>query len=261
MDASAPSLGQVAAHLDDLLRTTEVPDYPGALNGVQVDHAGPVRRCAVAVDASLRTIRGAVDAGANLLIVHHGLFWGGMKPVRGRQYERLRSLLLHDIAVYSSHLPLDLHPTVGNNVLLAELLGLDPQEGFARFQTILVGVRGTTDIETSLLADRVRSISEREGGTLHAIGMSAGRRTRRWAICTGAGASSETLGEAVDSGIDTLIVGEGPHHTAVEAEELGVAVLYMGHYASETLGVRALGADLERTFGLPWSFVAAPSGR
>jgi len=253
-------LAALVHHLDTLLRTTEIPDYPGALNGVQVEHAGPVRRAAVAVDASLRTIQGAIDAGANLLIVHHGLFWSGVQPLRGRYYERIRRLLAHDVAVYSSHLPLDLHPTLGNNALLAAALGLEPAEGFARYQAIEVGVAGTSNVETTTLADRMRAIAEREGGSLVAVGVTPGRRTSRWGICTGAGASSDTLREASARGIDTLIVGEGPQHTAVEAMDLGIAVLYGGHYATETFGVRALGAELERTFGIPWSFIAAPTG-
>jgi dinuclear metal center YbgI/SA1388 family protein len=253
-------LTAIAQHLDSVLRTAEVRDYPGALNGVQVENIGPVRHCAVAVDASLRTIQGTIDAGANLLIVHHGLFWSGAQPLRGRQYERIRRLIAHDVAVYSSHLPLDLHPTLGNNALFADALGLEPIEGFARFQSIDIGVSGTADLETSTLADRVRAIAEREGGSLVTVGLTPGRRTRRWGICTGAGASSDTLREAAVRGIDTLIVGEGPQHTAVEAPELGIAVLYGGHYATETFGVRALGAELERAFGLRWSFIAAPTG-
>lgn len=255
-----PTLAQLSRHLDAVLRTSEIPDYPGALNGVQVEHVGPVRRCVVAVDASLRTIQGALDAGANLMIVHHGLFWGAAQAVRGRFYDRMRRLLTNDIAVYSSHLPLDLHPTLGNNVLLAGTLGLQPSDGFARFQSIMIGVRGRADIETSALVERARAVAEGGGGSLNAVGVTSGRRTRHWAICTGAGASSETLREAVEAGVDTLIVGEGPHHTAVEAEELGIAILYAGHYATETFGVRALGAEVEREFGIPWEFVAAPTG-
>ena len=261
MDIATCTLADVSQHLDGLLRTNDIPDYPGAMNGVQVEHAGPVRRCAVAVDASLATIQGAIDADANLLVVHHGLFWGGAQPLRGRIYERFKRLLSNDIAVYSSHLPLDLHPSLGNNALLAHALGLQPDDGFARYQSISIGVRGTSDLETDVLVARARSIAEREGGSLTAVGVeSSARRTRRWAICTGAGASSDTLREAHATGVDTLIVGEGPHHTAVEAGELGIAVLYVGHYATETFGVRALGAELERRFGVPWSFVAAPTG-
>ncbi len=256
---SAP-LAAITAHLDALLRTSEVPDYPGALNGLQVECRAPITRVAVAVDASLQTIQGALDAGANLLVVHHGLFWSGVQALRGNTYERFRRLLANDIAVYSSHLPLDVHPTLGNNALLARALDLDPVEGFARFQSISVGVAGLTDVATEALADRADALARAEGGALVSVGITAGRRTRRWAICTGAGASSDTLREAADANVDTLIVGEGPHHTGVDAAERGIAVLYAGHYATETFGVRALGAELERQFGLPWSFVAAPTG-
>ena len=260
MAHASASLARIAEHLDTLLRTSEVPDYPGALNGIQVEHAGPVTHCAVAVDASLRTIQGAIAAGANLLVVHHGLYWSGVQPLRGRFYERARLLLAHDIAVYSSHLPLDLHPTLGNNPLFARALGLKPSAGFARFQTIAVGVMGDADVETTTIAANARAIAEQGGGTLVTVGVEPGRRTRRWALCTGAGASSETLREAAAAGVDTLIVGEGPHHTGVEAHELGIAVLYAGHYATETFGVRAVGEELGRTFGLSWTFIPAPTG-
>jgi len=254
------TLADVSAYLDDLLHTHQVPDYRGAMNGVQVEHVGPVTRCAVAVDASSRTIEGAIEQHANLLIVHHGLFWAGAQPIRGYVYERVRRLIAHDIAVYASHLPLDLHPSVGNNALLAREIGLVPESGFGRFESIEVGVKGSCDLPTTALAQRCEQLARREGGHLVAVGVTPDRRTTRWAICSGAGASSETLREAKAGQVDTLIVGEGPHHTAVEAEELGIAVLYVGHYASETLGVRALGAEIERAFGIPWSFIAAPTG-
>jgi dinuclear metal center YbgI/SA1388 family protein len=261
MTSPSTALGEIAEHLDGLLRTAEIPDYPGAMNGVQVEHAGPVTRCAVAVDASLRTIDATIEHGATLLIVHHGLFWGGPQPLRGKAFERIRRLIANDVAVYASHLPLDLHPVVGNNVLLARELGLVPTAGFARFQGVAIGVMGDADMTTSELVARTSALSSREGGRLVTAGDGAAdRRTRRWAICSGAGASSDTLREAAAAGVDTLIVGEGPHHTAVEAPELGIAVLYAGHYATETLGVRALGQEVERVFGIPWSFVAAPTG-
>ena len=253
-------LHQIAEYLDTLLRTTEIPDYPGALNGIQIEHGGPVRRVAVAVDASLQTIQGAIDVGANMMVVHHGLFWSGAQPLRGRVYARFQRLLANDIAVYSSHLPLDIHPTMGNNTLFAHALGLDPTEGFGRFQSMTVGVRGEADLPTAALVARAEAVARTHGSALVCVGVAPERRTQRWAICTGAGASSDTLREATAAGIDTLIVGEGPHHTAVEAVELGIAVLYAGHYVTETFGVRALGAELGRQFGLPWSFISAPTG-
>ena len=260
MTPPSAALSEIARHLDAALRTDEISDYSGALNGVQVEHTGPVIRCAVSVDASLRTIDGAIEAGANLLVVHHGLFWGGAQPLRGRMFERIRRLIAHDVAVYSSHLPLDLHPELGNNALLAAELGLEPTSGFAKYQGVAIGVMGDGDLETATLASRCAALSLQEGGHLVTVGDFPERRTRRWAICSGAGASSETLREAVAAGVDTLIVGEGPHHTAVEAAERGMVVIYAGHSATETPGVQALGAELERAFGLPWSFVGAPTG-
>jgi dinuclear metal center YbgI/SA1388 family protein len=253
-------LTDIVDHLDRLLDTAATPDYSGALNGLQVENRQPITRIAVAVDASLAAIDGAVASGASLLIVHHGLFWSGVSAVRGPSYERLSRLFAHDIAVYSSHLPLDRHPELGNNALLARRLGLTPSLPFARFQSIAVGVAGDADVPTTDLAAQLVTFAQEEGGRTTTIGVVEGRRTRRWAICTGAGASSETLREAKHLGVDTLIVGEGPHHTGVEARELDIAVIYAGHYATETLGVRALGREIEQVFGLPWTFIPAPTG-
>lgn len=253
-------LNDVAEYLDTFLRTAEVPDYAGALNGLQVENTAPITRIAVAVDASVQTIEGAADSGANLLVVHHGLFWSGAQPLRGNIYRRFQRLIASDLAVYSSHLPLDLHPTVGNNTLLARAFGLVPNGGFGLYKNVHVGVMGVADVDTATLVKRASAIAGAERGAVVAVGVHEGSRTRRWAICSGAGASSDSLREAAASDIDTLIVGEGPHHTAVEAMELGIAVLYVGHYATETFGVMALGEELERRFQLPWSFIAAPTG-
>jgi len=254
------SLDDIAKRLDDLLRTGEIPDYPPAVNGVQVENRNPIRKIAVAVDCSQRTIDATIELGANLLIVHHGLFWGGLQPMRGPFYERIYRLLINDIAVYSAHLPLDAHPTVGNNVLLARELGLTPSAPFARYQNIYIGARGECDLPTVEIAARADRFARTQGGRAVTSAVSPDRRTRRWAICTGAGASADTLREAVSTGVDTLVVGEGPHWTAVDAPELGVAIVYAGHYATETLGVRALGEWLADEFDLPWSFVEAPTG-
>jgi dinuclear metal center YbgI/SA1388 family protein len=257
---SAPTLATVAAHLDALLRIPETPDYRPALNGVQVEHTGPIVTVAAAVDCSSRTIRGAADAGANLLIVHHGLFWGGLQPLTGALLARVRLLLAHDIALYSAHLPLDAHERFGNSRLLALEIGLEPTHGFGRHETIDCGVRGGCDLATSELLDRLRTFSRSHGGDAIASAFDPGARTKRWAICSGSGASMETIAEAQTNGIDTLITGEGPHWTAVDAEEKGLTIIYAGHYATETLGVRALAQHVAERFAVPWQFVAAPTG-
>jgi dinuclear metal center YbgI/SA1388 family protein len=255
-----PALAQLAEFLDTTLDIANVPDYPGALNGVQLANVGDIERVACAVDFSSETVNGAIDAGARLLLVHHGMFWSGAQPITGARHRRLWSLITHDVAVYSAHLPLDLHPRFGNNALLAERLGLTPSAGFARFETIDVGVSGTSNVKTAALADAARALAAEHGGHLVATPFDAERMTARWGICSGAGASSDTLREASERGLDTLIVGEGPHHTAVAAREQGIVVLYAGHYATETLGVQALGAELSKRFGVESTFIAAPTG-
>jgi len=254
------ALETLVAHLDTLLATATTPDYPPALNGLQVQCRRPIARIAAAVDASQRTIEAAIADGATLLLVHHGLYWSGLQPLVGMQYARIRALLDADVAVYSSHLPLDAHGTYGNSRLLAGELGLAVSGGFAAYQQIHCGVQGTADLDTATLAERVRVWATGWGHHTVVSAIPAGHRTRRWAICSGAGAQVSTLQEAYATGIDTLIVGEGPHWSAVEAAERGLVLIYAGHYATETLGVRALAEHLGERFALPWTFLHAPTG-
>lgn len=249
----------IAHYTDELLGTAATPDYPNAINGLQLENRSQIRGIAAGVDFSTRAIQGAIEEKANFLIVHHGMFWGGLSPYTGPAYRILRILLENDIAVYSSHLPLDRHPTLGNNTLLAKQLGLIPTGSFARFQDISIGVQGESDIDTASLIARARDFATGYG-EIRTSAIPVGRRTRRWGICTGAGASAETLSEAYNAGIDTLIVGEGPHWTAVNAEEHELAIIYAGHYATETLGVSALAQHLAEKFKVPWSFISAPTG-
>lgn len=253
-------LARIAEHLDALLRVGAIADYPNAVNGVQLEHRGPVTRIAASVDISRAVIERTIAERANLLIVHHGMFWGGLQPLRGSLYERIRLLLENDIAIYAAHLPLDAHPDVGNNVLLAGELGLAPSDGFAAHQGTMIGTRGSSDIETATLIERARAFARQHGGDVRTTQVAGGRMTRRWAICTGAGASASTLAEAASLGVDTLIVGEGPHWTAVDAPEAGLVIVYAGHYATETLGVQALARQLAHTFDLSWTFIESPTG-
>lgn len=249
----------LATYIDELLNTASTPDYPNAVNGLQLENRSAIRGIAAAVDFSTRAVQGAIENGANFLIVHHGMFWGGLRPLSGPSYRVLRMMIENDVAVYSSHLPLDRHPTLGNNTLLATELGLAPSGSFARFQDVFIGVRGESDVETAWLINSARSFAETYGQIRTSV-IRTGRRTRQWGICTGAGASAETLSEASASGIDTLIVGEGPHWTAIHAEEHDLAIIYAGHYATETLGVRALARHLAEKHKLSWVFVSAPTG-
>jgi dinuclear metal center YbgI/SA1388 family protein len=254
------ALADVVAFLDETLDTARVPDYGGAVNGLQVANRGKVTRIAAAVDFSTRAVNAAVAADANLLLVHHGMFWSGAQPITGIRYDRMRALLDHDLAVYSAHLPLDLHAEIGNNALLAKRLGLAPSGGFARFQQITVGLQGRSEVPTDHIAAAARALASEHGGFAVVTPIAPGRVTRRWGLCTGAGASSETLREAIAAGIDTLIVGEGPQHTAVEAMDNDIVIIYAGHYATETLGVRALAERTASHFDLTSAFLDLPTG-
>lgn len=253
-------LSAVVRFLDDELRTREVPDYDAALNGLQLANAGEVTRVAAAVDFSGATVSAALREKADLLVVHHGMFWGGTEAIVGPSFDRLRAAIDGGLAIYSSHLPLDVHPALGNNSLFARALKLMPDGAFGRYKTIEIGVTGSASIVTSVLFERVKAHSASFATTAVCTPIEKGRQTRRWAIVTGAGASSATLSEAAERGVDTLIVGEGPHHSAVAAIDLGVTVMYAGHYASEVFGVRALADHVAGRFGLTATFVDVPTG-
>jgi len=255
-----PALDEVVRYLDTELRTREVPDYEAALNGLQLANSGKVARIAAAVDFSAEVVERAVTDGANLLLVHHGMFWRGHQRLVGPAYSRLRRAIAGDLAVYSSHIPLDLHPRFGNNVLLAGELRLDSDAPFGRYRDVFVGLTGSSDLPTREVVARASTFSAQFDTVAVATRFDPARRTRRWAIISGSGASAAVFAECQERGVDTLIVGEGSHHTAVDAMEQDLVVVYAGHYATETLGVRAMAEHVAEHFELPWTFVSAPTG-
>lgn len=247
-------LTELTEYLDGYLRIGEVPDYPGALNGLQVESSGEVTRVAAAVDASEATVHAAVSEGCDLLLVHHGLFWDGSKPVTGRRYRRLAPLLRQDVAVYSAHLPLDVHPDVGNNAVLARELGVPIQGRWGEFEGEAVGVWGEVDWSEAELRERAEGVLGRPVRVIPG----GPERVRRVGVLTGGGGSMAAA--AVEAGLDALITGEGAHHTYFDAVEGGIHLCFGGHYATETWGVRALAAHLEERFGLAWTFLDFPTG-
>lgn len=241
-------------YLDDYLEVSDFPDYPTALNGLQVEGPEDVRRLAVAVDASEETIGAAAEEDADLLLVHHGLFWGGLRPVTGRRYRKLERLIREEVGLYSAHLPLDAHPEVGNCAVLARELGIEPDERFGTYEDADIGWIGSLDLSREDLLERLSGVLGVEARLIP-----GGPPTvERAAVVTGSGGSF--VEDAARSGVDALVTGEGSHHTYVDANELGLNLFYGGHYATETWGVRALARHLEDRFGIPWSFIDAPSG-
>jgi dinuclear metal center YbgI/SA1388 family protein len=237
-----------------LLRTDTFRDWDGAFNGLQVQNSGRVTRIAAAVDARLATIEMAIAAGANLLLVHHGLFWSSRHPWTGRNYELIRKLIANDLAIYSSHLPLDAHRQVGNSVLLARALGLRQLTPFFEAKGQLIGYRASTRLPRNELVRRLKVATGSEPIVLKG----GPAECRSIGVVTG-GAGAE-LTEARNAGVDTFITGEGPHWTAPMADDLGLNVLYAGHYATETFGVRALAERISTRFRIPWEFLDCPTG-
>lgn len=247
-------LADLARYLDEYLRVQEVQDSELALNGLQVEGGRDVSLIAFAVDACQVVIDDAVARRADLLIVHHGLFWDGVQPMTGRTYRKLGTLIRNDVAVYSAHLPLDVHPEVGNNAVLARLLGVPVAGWWGEYKGAPIGSWGEVEMTRDALGAKLADVL----GAAPRLLPGGPERIRRVGIVTGAGGSM--IAEAHAAGIDTFVTGEAKHHAFFDAEELGVNVFLGGHYATETVGLRALAGHLEKRHGLRWVFIDHPTG-
>jgi dinuclear metal center YbgI/SA1388 family protein len=272
-----PSRSDIVTYTDDFLRVREVGDWDNALNGLQIENSGQVKRLGAAVDVSTRVLTEAAKRDVDLLIVHHGLFWPGLQPVRSALRRQLQLAFENDIALYSAHLPLDIHLKVGNNAELVAALGLplgvrghvrafksgDPAlagpqsksaQPFLEEKGQPVGLKVRVSIPRS---DLVRKLRKALNGPVKVFNFGP-RQTRTIGVVTG-GAGSEIYRVAQEN-IDTFITGEAPHWAAVAAQELGMNLLLGGHYATEVFGVKALAAHLSKRFGIPWEFIDCPTG-
>jgi dinuclear metal center YbgI/SA1388 family protein len=247
-------LDELVRYCDDYLQVRTVRDAPEAMNGLQVANDGSVTRLAAAVDLCEATVQMAAKDGADFLIVHHGLFWGGLKPLVGSHFARVAGLIRHGIALYGAHLPLDCHAEVGNAAVLARQLGVRVEGGFGTWRDQVCGVWGELETSRDHLA---RRLGEVLGVAPKAMPFGP-EAVRRVGIATGAGGG--LISQAAEAGLDTYVTGEGSHHTFFAAEELGLNVFYGGHYATETFGVKALSEHLSARFSLPWTFLDHPTG-
>jgi len=248
------SLSDIVSYADRFLRIREVGDWDNALNGLQVENSGRVTRIGAAVDVSTRVLTEAVERDVDLLIVHHGLFWPGLQPVRGPLRRQLRLAFENDIALYSAHLPLDIHPRVGNNARLVAALGLKSAQPFLEEKGQPVGLKIRASLQRGKL---VRKLEKALEGPVKVYDFGP-KQTRVIGVVTGAAGSE--IYRVAEGGIDTFITGEAPHWAAVTAEELGVNLILGGHYATEVFGVKTLAAHLSKRFRVPWEFIDCPTG-
>lgn len=251
---TARSLAEIVGYLDQYLAIHDGEDWPNALNGLQLENSGKITKVGAAVDASSRSFAAAAKRGINFLFVHHGMFWSGLRPIVNGFQRQIRLALEHDLAIYSAHLPLDVHAEVGNNAQLAAALELREIEPFYAVKGRAIGLRARSNGSIHELKGKLnRSL----GGSVKVFA-SGPEEPKSVGLITG-GAGGEIYGVARE-GIDTFITGEAPHWAAVAAEELGINLLLGGHYATETFGVRALAAHLSARFELPWEFIDLPTG-
>src|SRR5438105_5469244 len=248
------TLSEIVEYTNKYLRIRRVEDWPNALNGLQIENSGNVTKIGAAVDVSTRVLTAAARRQINLVVVHHGLFWPGLQPVGGALRGQLKLAFENDIALYSAHLPLDVHPEVGNNAQLAAALGFKSTKPFLEEKGELVGLRVKDALPRAEVIRKLRRVLR---GPIKAFNFGP-KETTRIGIVTG-GAGSEIY-RVTQEKIDMFITGEAPHWAAVAAEELGINLLLGGHYATETFGVKAMAARLSKRFNVPWEFLDFPTG-
>ena len=250
----AIDLKDIVQYLNDVLNIDGFKDSAVAMNGLQVENNGVVTKVSVAVDGSESAIKEAIKQKADLLILHHGIFWQTMQPITGIAYRKLKLAMDHNLAIYSAHLPLDQHPKYGNNAILSRLCGLEPTLPSFSYHGNELGCRGVLEISGRELLARLEKAT---GKPFHAFWnhdpeQSAGDTL----ICSGG--AGDDISAVAALGCKTYVTGEGSHWNIPIAQELGINLLLGGHYETETFGVKSLGKLLQEKFQLPYEFLDLP---
>lgn len=248
-------LGTVTRFLDETLRIASF-DSDAALNGLQVEGSKTVTSICLAVDACEESIRRTSRAGADLLITHHGLFWGTPQAVTGPLATRLGLLLTHGISLYAAHLPLDCHPLFGNNIKLAQIFGLREIDTFGEYRGVEIGVCGILP-RAMTPPGAAAKLRRNLDSTVRTFPFGKSK-IRKLGIVSGRGAVMAPA--ASEAGCDALLTGETAHEAYHAARELRINLICAGHYATETIGMRALGEHIQRELGIPVRFMDIPTG-
>jgi dinuclear metal center YbgI/SA1388 family protein len=245
---------ELVAYLNRYLDLASFGPIDHSLNGLVF--GGPdkeVHRVAFAVDACQKTFDLASEARCDMLIVHHGLFWGSPLPVTGTHYTRIKALFDNNLDLYVAHLPLDAHKEVGNNVVMANLLGLQNIEPFAPYKGQTLGFKGTFSEPSN--SESIAKVLHFD----HPVILPFGKKEIKTVGIVSGGASDDVY-TALSDGLDCFITGECEHQVYNDCQENGITLIAGGHYLSEVFGVQALSRHLEKTFALETVFVANPTG-
>ena len=239
----------IVSYCDQRTKISEIKDFPGAFNGLQIQNLGTISKIGASVDAGLVPFQNAISKGIDYIITHHGLFWSPPFPITGPAYQKIKLCLDHNLAVYGSHLPLDCHPEIGNNAILAQKLGLVPTSSFLPYEGLDIGLITKNTQSRKDLSNRIESlfpkgINSMEFGT---------EKPSTIAILTGSGQSA--VDKILNAGTDTLITGELKQQHFNLAQELKLNLYACGHYATETFGVDALAQEVAEKFDLPYEFI------
>ena len=246
-------LKDVCRYLDELLNIQDIPDE--SRNGLQVEGSQSISRIAFMVNFCLEGAERAYEEGADMIICHHGLIWGGLKAVTGVVHSRLKAIMDRDISLYTAHLPMDVHEAFGHGALLLKALGIDAAGTFGRYGPIRVGVWGELGRpeDVAEMVKKTEKILKVPCRTL----LFGDRKVKRIGVVSGSGVSA--LEEAVDEGVDLFITGESKLTAFDLAKELGVNVIFGGHYATETFGLKALMETVTKDLGLETLFIDIPT--
>lgn len=246
---------QLTGYLDDYLRVGEIKDY--GPQGLQVEtNNQEIQRIALAVDAGPAVIEAAAAWGADMLLVHHGILWRSVEPIAGPLGHRVRLFMEHGINLYAAHLPLDAHPEVGNNAVLARMLNLTIEEWWYPVGGVPIAVYGQMPDGTTLEA-LVGRINEKLNTRARVLAHGP-ETVEKVAIISGYGIDEAASAKAI--GADTFLTGETSHSNFWAASDYGMNIIFAGHYATETVGVQALGRHLVEKFGLETKFFDFPTG-
>lgn len=243
------SLDAIAAYCNERTRCQDIADFPGALNGLQFANNGQVSKLGAAVDAGLIPFKRAIDAGIDLLIVHHGMFWNAPERIVGSEFEKIRSLIEGNLAVYSCHLPLDAHPEIGNSACLAKKIGASRAGSFLPYEGADIGLVCQWDKGRDSLKDALENAFPKGIASIE-FGSDAPEK-----LCVVTGSGNSVVDQIASTGSDTLITGELKQHFYNIAQERKLNLYACGHYATETFGVDALAKEVSWKFGLPYQFI------
>ncbi len=240
-------------YLNERLEISSFKD--SSINGLQVEGKTEINKIALVTDAALKLFERAAEMKCDMIIAHHGMIWGGLSSITGRIYQQIKLLLDNGINLYASHLPLDAHPELGNNAALAKLAKLENTKPFGDYHGQFLGFSGS--FKNPITPSELAIIFKNELGKEPMV-LPFGKEKIKTAGIISGGASG-SLQEAIDCGLDCFITGEGKHENFHLALEAKINVIYLGHYHSETLGVKAVGEELKTKFGIDCIFIDEPT--